>query len=241
MHASSSTPTGDVTHRVVRSGRVRSIHGDFWHWPSVMSGADVREHGLPHRGLPAEVNAWRLDNVRHLQRGWRRIGLAKMLGVPTMFGAVWHTVIRGDGTVIPYGLASMRLVTTAGCGFVVDGFQNLVELEDMKYHGFGTGTTAEASGDTALVTELTTQYTVNSTRPTGTTAEGASANIYRSVATLTPDSGGSIVLREHGVFSNATVGSGVLLDRSVFAAITLDSAAGDSLQTTYELTLVPGS
>lgn len=144
------------------------------------------------------------------------------------------------GHVINYGVMGRRVVTTVGVGYIVDAFQNLVELEEMKYHGFGTGNTAENVSDSALVTELTTQYASNSVRPTGTTTEGASANIYRTVATLSPDSGGTIAIVEHGVFSDADVGQGVLLDRTVFSAVNL-VAGSDSLQATYELTLTAGS
>ena len=141
------------------------------------------------------------------------------------------------GDLTDFGLLSTRLVTDVGVGYIVDAFQNGVELENMKYHGYGTGTTAENQTDTALVTELTTEYVVNSTRPTGTTTEGASANIYRTVATLSPDSGGTLAITEHGVFSASS--AGVLLDRSKFSAINL-VASSDSLQTTYELTLTAG-
>jgi hypothetical protein len=106
----------------------------------------------------------------------------------------------------------------------------------MKYHGLGTGSTAEAASQSALVTELTTEYTGN-VRATGTTTEGATGNIYRTVGTNTLDSG-TPALREHGVFSaNA---AGVMLDRSLFAAINLDGTAGDGLQSTYELTFSSG-
>lgn len=143
-------------------------------------------------------------------------------------------------SVLDYGVLSNRVVTTAGVGYIVDAFQNLVELEEMKYHAFGTGTNAEASGDTALQTEETTQYATDNIRPTGTTTEGASANIYRTVATYSPDSGGTRAITEHGVLSDADVGQGVLLDRSVFSAVNL-VAGQDSLQSTYELTLTAGS
>ena len=121
----------------------------------------------------------------------------------------------------------------------LDGIDARVEfLENMKYHGFGTGTTAEAASQTALVTELTTQYATDSTRPTGTTTEGATANIYRTVATLSPDTGGTIAITEHGIFSATS--AGVMLDRSVFSAVNL-VAASDSMTATYDLTFPSGS
>lgn len=134
-----------------------------------------------------------------------------------------------------YGVVGRKVVTTAGVNFLVDAFQNTTELENMKYHGLGTGSTAEATSDTALVTELTTEYTGN-VRATGTTAEGASANIFQTVATNTLDGTPGAALREHGVFSASSAGT--LLDRTVYAAITLSS--GDSLQSTYELTCSAG-
>ena len=141
----------------------------------------------------------------------------------------------GEVKIEDHGVVSRLVVTTVGVGFIVDAFQNLVELENMKFHALGTGSTAEAAGDTALVTELTTEYTGN-VRATGTTAESA-ANIYQTVATNTLDSGAP-VLREHGVFSASS--AGVLLDRSVFAAITLDGTQGDALTSDYRLTLTAG-
>jgi hypothetical protein len=137
-----------------------------------------------------------------------------------------------------YGIVSRKVVTTAGVGFIVDAFQNLVELENMKFHGIGTGTTAEAVGDTALVTELTTEYNPNSTRATGSTTENG-ANVYRTVGTNTLDSGTPAVT-EHGLFTQAATGGGTLLDRSVFSAINLNGANGDGLQSTYDLTCTAG-
>lgn len=145
-------------------------------------------------------------------------------------------VLRRDGRREDYGLVGTKVITTVGVGFLVDAWQNLVELENQKYHGIGTGSTAEAVGDTALVTELTTEYNPDSTRATGTTTEGASANIYRTVGTNTLDGTPGAALREHGVFSAAS--AGVLWDRTVYAAITLSS--GDGLQSTYDMTASSG-
>jgi hypothetical protein len=159
-------------------------------------------------------------------------------------------VIRGHGLLLAglidrrecmvedYGVVSRRLVTNAGVGYIVDALQNLVEPELLKYHAIGTGTTAEAVGDTALVTELTTQYAPDNTRATGSQTEAA-ANIYQSVGTNTLDSGTPAVT-EHMLTTQAATGGGICLDRSVFAAINLNGANGDGLQTDYRWTLNAG-
>lgn len=205
----------------------------------------TRTVDLGHLSRQSAPLWWKVRNF--FQHGWRGYPaliaahlLGKLTGMVYITSALRLELVRGDGVIIDYGVVSRRVVTTAGVGFIVDAFQNLVELENQKYHAFGTGTTAEASGDTALVTELTTQYNPDSTRPTGTTTEGASANIYRTVGTLTPDAGGTIAVTEHGVMSQAATGGGVLLDRSVFSAVNV-VASSDSLTATYELTLTAGS
>jgi len=147
-------------------------------------------------------------------------------------------VPTGPIEIIDYGVVSRRVVTTAGVNFIVDAFQNSVEVENLKYHGYGTGGGAEAAANTALTTELTTEYATDNVRPTGTTTEGASANIYRTVATLDPDA--DVAITEHGIFSQAATGGGTLLDRSLFSVINLSGAGGDTLETTYDLTFTAG-
>lgn len=202
-------------------------------WPSLSKG-DVWEHAFPHKGLPDVVNRWRAANLPNLRRGLNRVQMAAKFGIPTHYGALWIRVFHED-EILDFGLASMRVVTDLGVQFIVDAFQNTQEVENMKFHGLGTGTTAEAASQTALVTELTTEYNPNSTRATGTTTEGASANIYRTVATNTIDSGTPAVT-EHGIFSASSAGT--MLDRSVFSAINL--VANDGIQTTYDLTFTSG-
>lgn len=184
-----------------------------------------------------EVDAYRLRNLPNVLRGYFRLVAARIVGAPTFYGVVSAIVRRANGDILDLGVVSTRVVTDTGVGYIVDAFQNSVELENMKYHGFGTGTTNESAAQTALVTELTTEYASDNTRPTGSTTEGATANIYRTVGTLSPDA--SAAITEHGIFSQAANSGGVLLDRSKFAAINLVS--GDSLQVTYELTLTSGS
>ena len=160
------------------------------------------------------------------------------------------TVIRGYGlwkagllapqelVIEDYGVVCRKVVTDTGVGFIVDAFQNSVEMENMKFHGIGTGTTAEAQTQTALVTELTTEYNPNSTRATGTTTEAA-ASIYQTVGTNTIDSG-TPAITEHGLFSQAATGGGVMLDRSLFSAINLVGASADGLTTDYRFTINAG-
>lgn len=212
--------------RPVRVGKQKQAKWTMW---------NIIQHAFPWFGQPKEVFRWRIHNFRRVLLPMFKIVLANLLKIPTVIGSVSLTVIRADGIRIPYGLAGLKVVTTAGAGFIVDAFQDSVELELMRYHGIGTGTTSEAVGDTALETELTTQYDSDNTRATGTQTENG-ANVYETVGTNTVDA--SVAATEHGILTQAAVGGGVLLDRTVFSVINLGS--GDSLQTTYNFTVNTG-
>lgn len=150
-------------------------------------------------------------------------------GEVTPVGRLHAVKIHGsDGRREALGLICTKVVTTAGVNYLIDSMQALAVAGNFKFHGSGTGTTAEATGDTTLVTET-------GSRATGTQVEGASANIYRTVATITYSS--TLAITEHGVFSASTAGT--LLDRSVFAAVNV--VATDSIEFTYEFTLPAGS
>lgn len=235
MNAGLVAPAGTLGLHLVRGGVAHPVPRAWPHRPALL--ADVLEHGAPQRGLPSEVNAWRLRNLPHLWRGWRRVALARSLRLPHFYGQLWLTLIRADGEPVELGLASMRVVTTAGVNFLVDAMQGIVEPEILKFHGIGTTNTAEAAGDTALAAEVTTGLNPDSTRATGSLGEGASANIFRTVGTNTVDA--TLAIVEHGLFSQAATGGGTLFDRSIFAAVNLVSA--DQIQTTYDLTLTAGS
>jgi hypothetical protein len=207
-------------------------------WPAEPTMREIVRHAIPRRGLAPGVAAWRTRNLPNLWRGLWRVALARTLSIPHHYGVLYLDVIKADGSRIPLGLASMRVVTDAGAGYLVDALQNLVEPENMKFHGFGTGGTAEASSQTALVTEETTQYATDNTRPTGSQTENGS-QVYRTVATYSPDSGGTRAITEHGIFSQAATGGGVMLDRSLFSTVNL-VAGSDSLQATYDFTINSG-
>ncbi len=210
--------------------------------------AQVLEHGLsytdfilretnPDKADSEWLHDYRRKNLPNIMRGLDKIQKAETGQVPTFFGMLYAIVNPGTEDAKDYGLISCRVITNNGVAFIVDAFQNVVELETMRYHGIGTNNTAEAATDSALGAELSTVYNPDNTRATGSLTEGATANIYRTVGTNVVD--GSATITEHGLFSQAATGGGVLLDRSIFAGIALSS--GNSLQTTYDLTLTAGS
>jgi hypothetical protein len=182
------------------------------------------------RHLPADLAAELVDRIASC------VVVESSLSV-VVFRPLTARGILGPCDVEDRGVVSRKVVTDAGVNYIVDAFQNTTEVENFKFHGLGTGGTAESASQTALVTELTTEYNPNSTRATGSTIEGASANIFRTVGTNTIDSG-TPAITEHGVFSASSAGT--MLDRSLFAAINLVGANGDSLQSTYDLTFTSG-
>lgn len=223
-------PTGRVELMVMRQN---PFNGRSAHHP-----LSILIHGLPRPGLAREVNWFRFKNIPNLWRGVWRVWLAVLLKVPTYYGTVFLRVNRG-GIWTELGLASLRVITDAGVADVATRFAgtSAANIANYKFHGFGIGTTAEAASQTALVTEFTTEYATDNVRPTG--SQGSATNTYTTVATFSPDSGGTLAVTEHGIFTQAATGGGTMLDRSKFAAVNL-TAAADSLQVTYILTLTAG-
>lgn len=234
MHEGTVTPSGALGLRVIRHGDLYVTDPD----PDTSLKGYLRD-GLPQRGLPDVVNEYRTRNLPHFWRGFRRVAAARALRLPTFYGALYARVFRGTGDVEELGLISLRVVTTAGVTAICSHLNNNgATISTLNFHGYGTGGSAEAVGNTTLTTELTTEYVSNNNRPTGT--QGASTNTYTTVATLSPDSGGTLAITEHGIFSQAANSGGTLLDRTLFSAVNL-VAGSDSLQTTYVLTLPAGS
>lgn len=180
--------------------------------------------------------SWRIRNRLRWGFIWGTLanGMARafsrLTGIPTLTAELRGRLIKRDGTVIDYGVLGRRVVTDAFVEFMVDQLQTETsEWGDFKYHDSGVGGTAEAAADTDIET------TDGESRATGTQTEGASAEIYRSVGTISYTSTKAIV--EHGLFSQAT--GTTLMDRTVFSTINVEN--GDSIQFTYELTCNSGS
>ena len=208
--------------------------------------AHFPKHGFYADGLPKDAPLearWRTASLELALRARLALkGFIRGLQGTGIFGVgrLYATVIRGDGSLEHLGLLSTKVITDAGVAFLVDDWDvntasATFDITTLKYHGCGTGTNAEAVGDTALQTESTTALNPDSTRATGTQSQ-PSANILRSVGTLTFDA--SAAVTEHGLFSQAATGGGTLWDRSQFSAINVVS--GDSIQFTYSCTVSSG-
>lgn len=140
------------------------------------------------------------------------------------YGILSARVFRKGAGVEDLGLISVKKITVAFRNFLVD--QLIAETSafgDFKYHANGTGTTAEANTQTTLVTEV-------ETRGVGSQLEGATADIYKSVGTVSIT--GSRAITEHGLLNASS--DGTLMDRSLFSAINVES--GDSIEYTYQAT-----
>ena len=233
-------PSGELGLTVIRGGKS---------YPVGQQGAKVTKAPL----------TWKLRNIFRV--GWRKHTLfgvdfqtptppfikgwfavhcvrpvANFFGLATLHSTLELKLFKADGSVIDYGIVGYRVITDTGVAFFVDDWDNdATDITTLHFHGIGTGSTAEAAGDTALVTESTTALNPDSTRATGVESQPA-ANQLRTVGTLTADA--QIVAREHGIFSQSATGGGTLFDRTVFATVTLESA--DSLQSTYTCTLSSG-
>lgn len=186
---------------------------------------------------------WKVRNTLRLSFLWGLLAtflavlLSKVTGIPTITSNLQARFVRKDGKVINFGVVSRRVVTTAGVTFLcADWNTGTNDITTLNYHGCGTGTTAEAIGDTALVTECTTALNPDSTRATGTKSN-PSGNQLQTVGTVTFDA--SAAVAEHGIFTQAATGGGTLWDRSQFSAINV--ASGDSIQFTYTVTFNGGS
>lgn len=162
-----------------------------------------------------------------LQRGnllLQKMGILPEKNITEMFGQLKLKIIRKNGNVEDFGVVCRKKVTDVFVNKLVDALISANYVNIWKYHDSGTGTNAENKTDTAL------QIPCGEARTIGSQVEGASENIYKSIAIH--EYAATFAITEHGLFDLAAVG--VLMDRSVFAAKNVDS--GDKIEFTYELT-----
>ena len=167
-----------------------------------------------------------LKNLPNRARGMKQ-EFMHLAGIGTL-AQLSAVHIDANGVRTDLGVVSRRMVTTAGVTWLATTFTNTAEPETLNFHDCGTGTTAEAIGQTTLVTPF------GGSRVAGTQSTPGSTNIYRSVATISFS--GTFAITEHGLFTAST--SGTMFDRSLFSAINVVS--GDSIQFTHETTFPSG-
>lgn len=175
--------------------------------------------------LPPNM-AYKFRNIRAMMIGWRQ-NFQAILSLGVLATSLSFVVIH-NGVARDLGVVSRRIVTTAGVNYLASTFTGTGAPANFNYHDAGTGTTAAAIGDTAM------QTAYGGARATGTQSN-PSANIYRSVGTVSFTS--TLAITEWGIFSASSAGT--LLDHFVFSAINVVN--GDSIQGTFNLTLTAGS
>lgn len=126
------------------------------------------------------------------------------------------------------GLVARGKVTVEFRDFQVDQLQaETSEWGDFKFHRPGTSNQVESSADTGLIADAGLEAT-------GTQIEGATADIYKSVATVTADA--TETWEEHSIASQTGAGGGELMDRSLISP-SVSVVNLDTVEFTYELTV----
>jgi hypothetical protein len=197
---------------------------------SDLFGVVIRADGS-HRDLGLLSQGWLQKTVNDILTPIYRVylKLRKALVIGAISFAAWLAVHYGNNHPYVQMVPMFGLVTTAGANYMAADFltASTSRINAFAYHDCGEGTTAEAIGQTALVTPAGTARVLG----TGT---NSSANVYQSVATISFT--GAKAITEWGLFSAATVGT--MWDRRMFAVINVGS--GDSVQFTYQLTVPAG-
>jgi hypothetical protein len=211
-----------------------------------LTHAELLYHGLPRAGQPREVREWKARQANEFLHGLAGVKAAAKLArrhhLMAPYGLLWLQKITASGQATDLGLVSCKIVTTDGVDYIANNFAATASysVANFKFHGIGTSSTAAVVGDRALVTELTTQYSTDNVRPTGTQVKGGTG-IYTTVGTVTVDA--SVAATEWGLFTQAATGAqsqpaNSMLDRVVYTVVNL--ASGDSLQATFTLTFPNG-
>jgi hypothetical protein len=115
-----------------------------------------------------------------------------------------------------------NLIVTSGLGFIASRMKNATDI--MSHMALGSGTTAAAAGQTALVTQLGSRETLDSTTVSGATVT--------YVASFEAGEGTGAVT-EAGIFNAAS--SGTMLCRTVFNVV--NKSADDTMSVSWTITL----
>lgn len=115
-----------------------------------------------------------------------------------------------------------NLIVTSGLGFIASRMKNTTDI--MSHMALGSGTTAAAAAQTALVTQLGSREALDST-----TVSGATVTYIASFEA----GDGTGAVTEAGIFNAAS--SGTMLCRTVFGVV--NKEADDTMSVTWTITL----
>lgn len=138
----------------------------------------------------------------------------------------WQIVLQGPNGNIKEARSGQNVITTVGKEILaryLSSAATAATTNTIRYVAIGTGSTAEAVGDTALGTEVA--------RTTGTVTYTSGA-IYSVVATF-PAGTGTGAIAEYGLLNSITAGT--LFSRDTESVV--NKGASDILTVTCQLTL----
>ncbi len=181
--------------------------------------------------------SWLRDHIwRGIPQAYYRLVLGHDLHLSTyaeLYVRHFHATERDPFTGEMGWMENVGLVSRAKYTVEVRDFQvdNLVadttEWGDFKFHRVGLSTQAESNADTGLITDAGLEAT-------GTQLEGATADIYKSVATVTADA--TETWEEHSIGSQTGAGGGTLMDRSLISP-SVSVVNLDTVEFTYQATI----
>jgi hypothetical protein len=138
-------------------------------------------------------------------------------------GFVKARVIGANGKVKEEKDLGYNLIVDTGKQGIADQLLAAPTVPKPTHMGIGTGTTAPAAANTALVTEVGTRQSLTKTR---------SGNVVTNVATFGAGVGTGAIT-EAGIFT--AVSAGTLYSRITFSAI--NKGANDTLELTWTYTI----
>ena len=182
------------------------------------------------RGIAKKIRNGILPKGVDKETVFKALSVTKPKNTLEAFGLLSAKIERANnkGIVEDLGLVSVKKVTLAFVERLVDAMVTNTAMTGFHQHKQGSGSTAEASGDVALVlAQSGAQDGAGDTEA----IHGASSNIFQSKGTITAAT--AYEIREHGIFNVST--GGVLLDRSIVTAINVNT--DDVVTWTYDLTV----
>lgn len=165
--------------------------------------------------------------IKYLERLERWLDPGQAINAGTQLQSNLRVKHFREGVLLYEKNLGAGLVTNAGVNLWAADWNNATATVKLAtWHDSGTGVTAPT------ITDTTMQTPTGGARVQGT--QSNLNNVYKTIATLAY--GGGFAITEWGLFTAVT--SGTMFDHRTFSVINVVS--GDTIQFTYQLTLVSG-